>query len=156
MATTYHYFSGTAKWAKLKTTNKFGKHSIDLYVDDATRKEIRALGTRLNTKEDDDGFFYSFRRDPDRTFRDGSKVGPPTVVDKDGNPFDGLIGNGSKVTIKLAVYDFPAGEVNGQKWVAGRGSRLEAVRVDELVEYKADSSDAAPQPSGNAVQGLPF
>jgi hypothetical protein len=154
MATQYYYFSGTAKWAQLTRTNKFGKHSINLYVDDKTRKEIRGLGTRLNAKEDDDGFFFNFRRDPDRTFPDGSKLGPPTVVDKDGNPLTALVGNGSKVTVKIAVYDFPAGEKDGEKWASGRGTRLEAVRVDELVPYEADTSDDAPK--GGNVIGVPF
>jgi hypothetical protein len=152
MATQYHYFSGTAKWAHVSRPNKFGKHSINLYVDDATRKEIRALGARLNAKEDDDGFYYVFRRDPERTFPDGSKVGAPSVLDKDSQPMTALIGNGSKVTIKIAVYDFPAGEKDGEKWVAGRGTRLEAVRVDDLVPYEEVSVEG----KDSDVIGVPF
>lgn len=156
MPTTYHYFSGTAKWAHLTRPNKFGKHSINLYVDDATRKDIRALGTRLKANEDDEGFFYNFRRDPEKTFPDGTKVGAPEVVDKDGNPLTALIGNGSKVTVKVSVYDFKAGEdkETGEKWTAGRGTRLEAVRVDELIPYEASSNEDAPK--GGDVIGVPF
>ena len=51
---------------------------------------------------------------------------PPEVFDKDNQPIDPTtVGNGSKATVKLSVYD------TGY----GKGSRLEAVRVDELLVF---------------------
>lgn len=155
MATEYYYFSGIAKWAQLKTPNKFGKHSINLYIDSETRKAIRATGARINPKEDDEGFFVTFRRDPNRDFGDGP-IGAPKVVDSEGQPFNGLVGNGSKVTVKVVMYNFPAGEKNGEKYAAGKGTRLEAVRIDELVEYTPESNSDSEGSVRNNLEGLPF
>lgn len=148
-----HYFSGTAKWAKLKNPDKFGKWSINLYVDADTRKAIRATGSKLTAKEDDDGFFYTFGR---KTRASWGEVNPPTVVLADGTPFDGLIGNGSKVTVKIEVYDFKAGvDAQGNAYAAGKGTRLVGVRVDELVVYQKPE-ETAPTASAGAPEGLPF
>jgi len=55
-------------------------------------------------------------------------MGPPKVVDADGNPWDEevLIGNGSEITVKLDV------------WIGNKAKKVrwEAVRVDELVPYE--------------------
>jgi hypothetical protein len=72
--------------------------------------------------------------------------GPPTVIDKDKNPVTALVGNGSKVTAKVAVYDTRM----------GKGHRLETVRVDELVEFVPEKKDAAAVPAGTPTRKMPF
>jgi hypothetical protein len=67
---------------------------------------------------------------------------PPEVLDKDNQPFTKLIGNGSTVTCKVIIYDT----------IKGKGHRLEAVRVDDWVEYVPEGSQS---PAGN-VPKMPF
>jgi hypothetical protein len=148
MATEYKKISGVAKWARLKSPNKFGKYSIDLYVDSTTRSQIRGWGTRLTVKEDDDGFYYTFRRDHEKVLRTKTvEFGPPEVI-YNKQEFDGFVGNGSHVTIEIEVYDWEHPE-HGK----GRGTRLLKVTVDELVEYDPNKveeteevSEATPPP----------
>jgi hypothetical protein len=123
---------------------EYDNYTIDLYPDDAGIETIKEAGLGIEPRIKDDRTFYKFRR-PDTKMIKGElvKFGPPKVVkatgeEKDGipvtEPFDGLIGNGSKVTIKVATYD--AGKF--------RGHRLEGVRVDDLVVYNPDGATREP------------
>jgi len=90
--------------------------------------------------------YYRLRREPQKVIK-GEPVlfGQPKVVVPTGEttaegipvvePFTKLIGNGSRVTVKVAV--FPAGKF--------RGHRLESVRVDEHVPYEPNSDAQKPQ-----------
>lgn len=154
MATETFYFSGTCKWAKVyKPDMKFEpQYTIDLYMDDESWDSYADSGLRLKKKEDEDGEYVGFRRKvagpewkPD--------MGPPTVIDAKGNEFKELIGNGSKVTIKVDVYDTKM----------GKGHRLETVRVDEHVKYEApkEEPEVEDEPkketkSKPKTKGLPF
>jgi len=157
MAVQYFFFDGEAQWAQLKSPNKFGNYSINLIVDGATRKAVKATGAKLNIKEtEDDRFFYTFRRKATLRKRDGSIVElyPPAVTLADGTPYDGLVGNGSKVTVKVEVYEYQGGKDDqGNTWDAGKGTRLVGVRINELVEYKKEENPDAPK-SNN--QEMPF
>ena len=133
MATTYHKFTGKCAWAHILGLNKFKKNSIQFYPDDKTRKEIKALGTRLGIKEDDgeksglEGFYYTFTRDPEKSFGK-----PLVVVDAEGKPWDSnkLIGNGSTVEAEISVYPF-----NHPEYGQGLGHRLMSVRILEYIPY---------------------
>lgn len=132
MATKEIYMTGKIKWAKgLKDMDeKFKSYSAAFYPTDKSMNEYKQLGLKTKFRMDDEGESFSVRRPDSKIFKDElKKFGPPEVfVEKDGEtiPVDPYtVGNGSDVTVKLSVYD------TGY----GKGSRLEAVRVDNLIEF---------------------
>lgn len=132
MATNTIYVSGIAKWARVyesQMDTKFGeKFHVTLYPNKEGLILLKEAGVRKQPKEDEEGTFFKFDRDNKRQFKDKLEtLGPPKVLDAGGNAFDKIIGNGSKVTVKLSVYDT----------AKGKGTRLEAVRVDEHVPYES-------------------
>jgi hypothetical protein len=157
----YLYFTGIAEWAQVKRPNKFGNWSLNLYVDKPTRKMYKDAGLRGTPKEGNedygDGMYLTFRRPVQRRWKNEVvDLTPPKVLMADGTEFDGLIGNGSKVTVKVEVYEFGAGVgEDGKPYGAGKGSRLDTIRIDELVEYvRPENNDNAE--AGQQVAGLPF
>lgn len=136
MATQTHYFKGKAQWAKVyKPDEKYGKFSIDLGMSQEDAAKFREIGLKNTFKERDNLYWITLRRDPEKMVwknQEQVKAGPPEIKDADGHPFSELIGNGSEVTVKFVTYDY--NNSNGK----GKGSRLESVRVDKLVEYKKD------------------
>lgn len=144
MASSYYYLSGKAKWAKLfKPDDKYKNWQINLYLDDESKGKFAESGMSMQPKRDDDGEFITFRRPEAKLIRNELvKFDPPTVTDANGQPLDKLVGNGSDVTIKVVVYDT----------IKGKGHRLEAVRVNNLVEYvKQDTPALAPGSAPAAV-----
>lgn len=143
MATTTHYFSGPVSWAKLRQDNldtynaDDPKSKITLSMNKEDYDRLKSTGSRLRPKINDEGMYdITFSR----RFNADDNGGLPDVIDANGNPFDGLVGNGSKCTIKFVVYDTRL----------GKATRLEAVRVDELVEYDAQSKYP------EDMEGVPF
>ena len=148
MAAVSHYASGIAEWAKVFPFNKDSyldqtMFTIDLVVDEDNARKIKASGTKLKPFPKSEGrIAYKFRR---REIHPSIPEfgGPPQVVivktDESGEevvePFNEAIGNGSKVTLKYTVYDS----------AKGKGTRLEAVRVDELVPFQkgVDNTDTS-------------
>lgn len=138
MSTSTVYATGTAKWARVyrgQEDTKFGvKYSIELFPDEKSLHNLKASGSRVKARENEDGVFFKFVRDATKEIKGEMKdLGPPKVVDSEGKAFSQLIGNGSKVTVKLAIYDSRF----------GKGTRLEAVRVDEHIPYEADNASAS-------------
>lgn len=126
------YFTGTVAWAKVsKPDEKYGHYSVDAYLTPESWDQFHSSGLQLEVKENDDGEQYvRFRRDDSKKIRDEIvEFGKPKVflVDEHGNAtdFDGLIGNGSTAIIKVSVFDT----------ARGKGHRLEAVGVTDLVKY---------------------
>lgn len=148
MATNTLYFTGKCQWAKVKTPdtkfNPEGVYSIDVFLDKENLKKFNDSKMQLKLRHNDtnDEPYVTFKR-ADKQMIKGEIVdrGPPQLLDKDSAPLsqDTLIGNGSTVTVKVVTYD-------GAK---GKGHRLEAVRVDDLVEFDKGEQDV-PQ------EGLPF
>lgn len=137
MATKYVELRGKAKWAKVwKPDTKYDKYSIDICPDEKSREIIAGLGLKSTYKTDADGNEYmTFRRDPTHMVYTAKDVrGPAGAPKVTGVDPDTAIGNGSDVSIKLAVYAYD------NKFGKGTGSRLEAVYVHELVEYKAQET----------------
>lgn len=133
MATRTIFLSGTAKWAKLNVPDKkYNYYGLDLYLDEESTKTFHESGLQVKKKTGEDGDFYSFRRDAEKLIKsDLVKFDPPELFDGNNNKMVDdrpLIGNGSKVTCKIATYDT----------VKGIGHRLESVRIDELVEYEGE------------------
>ncbi len=139
MSTQIIYVSGTAKWAKVyedQLDTKFGANrNIVVYPDEASIIALKSAGCRSEPKTDEDGVYYKFKREHEKEIK-GEKVvfGPPKVIDADGALFNKKIGNGSKVTVKLSVYDTSK----------GKGTRLEAVRVDEHVPFEENGGADLP------------
>lgn len=146
MATQYIYLSGTAMWPKLKTPDtKFdteGIFSLDLILDDASIAKFKASGIRVDLRTDAEGKkFVKIKRNNKKLIKGEVKtLGPPKVLDKEGQPLPEniIVGNGSKVTCKVAVFDT----------MKGKGHTLEAVRVDDLIQYMRDIDDTK--------EGAPF
>jgi hypothetical protein len=134
MATETYYFKGIAKWAKVyRPDPEYDNYKINVYLDDASKALFVAAGTQLTPKEDDDGEYVTFRRDHSKMIKkELVTFGPPKVVDADGHLLTENIGNGSKVVVKVQVYD-------GKK---GKGHRLEAVQVVDLIVYDNGNSSA--------------
>lgn len=133
MATVTITLDGKSVFAKLKQVDeKFRpKYSIGLEPTPASLLLMKEHKLGIEEKEYDGLKFYDFKRyvdkNPDYKDSIGNLCGnAPKVVDKDKNPYNGLIGNGSDVTIKLDVYDTK---------YANKGHRLVAVMVNKLVEY---------------------
>lgn len=139
MATSTYLFTGKTKWAKVqKPDDKFGEQwQLPLYMDEKSWKDYEKSGIRLEVKKDKETGepFVTFRRKvKEMNWKKGAmqENSPPKVLiaNEYGEyvPFDGLIGNGSAVSVKVDVFDTRN----------GKGHRLVAVGVDDLVEYNPD------------------
>lgn len=125
------------------------RYTINVYLDEAGLEAFQKSGSKKELKRDDEGIFVQLTRNETSERKDNktgetSSVfwGPPKVVVIDPiegeKLFKGQVGNGSKVTCKVEVYDTKR---------YGKGTRLVAVRVDELVEFT---------PSGPVSEDVPF
>jgi hypothetical protein len=150
MATKYIYLSGTTKWAKVrKPDEKYDNFQVPLYLNEPSKKVFEESGLSLGVKSDDDGEYITLRRPNNKLIKkELVEFGPPKVLDKDNKEFDGLIGNGSEITAKVAVYDT----------IKGKGHRLESVRVEKLVEYIPSGAGTGVAEAGNSSgrPALPF
>ena len=134
-----YYFSGTCKWAKLKEKDaKYDNWQIVLYPTAESLQDYAESGIQVDVKEDADGKNIKFRREATAEFKDRdtgrTKIIdflPPAVLAADRKtPLDALVGNGSKVTVKVEA--FPTRN--------GIGHRMVAVVVEDLVEYDPDAN----------------
>lgn len=137
------YLKGKAKWANrlFVPDIEYKKWSLSLYPDAVsleTIRDLQAQGVKNVVKKDEDGYHVNLGRPTEKVMR-GKVVAfsPPVVLDKDGAPFAGPIGNGSDVTVKMEVYSH--GTPGGGK---AKAMRLSSVRVDNLVPFeKSDFTD---------------
>lgn len=150
MATKFIDLTGMVKWAKVrKPDDKYNNWTVNFYPDERSNRVFKESGLQIRPKHDDDGEFLVFRRPAEKLIKgEIVKFEPPKVWDADNKPYDGIIGNGSSATIKVAVYDT----------VKGKGHRWEAIRVDKLVEYVPPATMGASEPSSdsNVPKPLPF
>ena len=144
MASTTHYITGLASWAKLFPHNKDknedfhgpgGAYTIDLIVDKEELESFSSTGARTTPRITEDGTVIKFKRKHDHAAIPAFG-GPPQVVDADKQAWDGtLIGNGSTVECAYTVYDTKM----------GKGCRLEGVRIIEHIELPPmDGEDGGP------------
>jgi hypothetical protein len=136
LATKIIYLTGKAKWAKVRTPDeKYDNFTIDLFPTKESWGEFKASGMEVRPKRADEGEYITLRRPNNKLIKNEIVTfGPPKVLNPDETVFEGLIGNGSTVTLKVAVYDT----------IKGKGHRLEAVRVDDLVVYEGAQSSVFP------------
>lgn len=132
-----YYFSGTCKWAKLKDpVEQYDKTkkawTIDLYMDEPSKKLFKDSGLQLKIRTDKEGNeFTTFRRPTAKVIKDSIvSYNPPDVLDKNNNMIDTLVGNDSTVTVKVEVYPT----------LKGKGHTLVGVRVEDLKVYEQNKS----------------
>ena len=134
----YLFLTGTCKWAKLdKPDEKYGNYTIDLYLDKGSMKQFKESGLGLKIRDNEEGTFIKLRRDPERVLEGMPEKPRKLIYDAEKGeylPFEALIGNGSTVNCKVEVYD-------SQK---GKGHRLEAVAVENLVPYGDEEDQDLP------------
>lgn len=144
--TEFIFIKGKLSWVRVVNPNQFGDWSSTIHPDAESLEVIRELqaeGLMNKLKKDGDGYFIQFKCPLKKEFKGVVKsFSPPTVVDADGQPFDGTkIGNGSDGYLKLEVYRYKP-KTGG----TGVAARLVGVRVDNLVPFEpsrdASSEDA--------------
>lgn len=129
------YIQGKVSWFRPKVPNKWNKWSVQIHPNDKGLEIIRDLqaqGVKNQLKKDNDGYYTSFSRPVTKETSTGKILSftPVEVFDADGNPFDGLVGNGSDATLKLEVYSHATpggGKAKAVRWVSAR--------IDNLVPF---------------------
>lgn len=135
MASKIWYLDGKVNWHANEKPDKYGKYTLDLYLTPESQKKYIESGLNLKDRNDKAGAaFVKLGRKHISTNAKGisRELGPWEVLDKNGDPFSGRVGNGSDVTVKVEIYDL----TNGNK-----GHRVEAVRVNHLVEAMKQEVD---------------
>lgn len=131
MATQAVLLSGKCKWARIDKPNRYNKFSIVLYPDAESLEKIKMMmekGIKNVLKKDEDGYNMEFKCD---VSKNGRNFPPPPALIGDGELVQGLIGNGSDVTVKVDMYDYGIPHQKGR----GYAVRLKSVYVHELVPY---------------------
>ncbi len=152
--TDYIYIRGKLKWVRTTAVNPWGKYTCTIYPlpeDLEIIRNLQAEGVKNLIKKDDDGYYVTYSRPSEKTDKNGRKFGlaPVEIMDKDGQPFLGNVGNCSDGTVKLEVYQH--GTPSGGK---AKAARLMAIRIDELVPYEPNRDMQKDQEM--ATRGLAF
>lgn len=129
---------GKLKWARtIKPEEYEGTRfwRVTVYPDAESLPIVEDLvkqGIKNVLKKDEEGYYISFKRPTEKDFNGVVKAfDPPKVTDKDGNPLDVLIGNGSVGVVELECY--------GYRKRSGKAARLFGIQVTELVPYGDNS-----------------
>lgn len=117
MSKKVYEFEGKFKWAFLNKKNKFDKYSMDVYVDEATRRGIKKTGTKCNPKEGAEGWYFTFT----------NKEQPEINIDMD----EHLVGNGSTGKVKIMVEEFQSKE-----WGKIVRTTLKEISIINLIPYE--------------------
>jgi hypothetical protein len=127
--------NATIKWVYHNQANRFGKHNLTVELNDEQAAELEAAG--LSLKEDEDGKRYDFTQHPVK--KDGSK-NPMAVFNRFGEPFEGIVPNGTKADIQFVAREWA---VSGNTGVKGyiRGVKLLGDVMDNSLEF--DSPEPA-------------
>lgn len=146
------YIQGKVSWLRAQVPNQWNKYAVQIHPNPKDLEVIRDLqtqGMKNTIKKDDDGYFTTFSRPVSKEYRTGKvqTFAPPEIMDKDGNKFEGQVGNGSDATLKIEVYEHatPAGgKAKAARWVSAR--------IDNLVPYETEK-DGFPEQK-EAIKGL--
>ncbi len=152
MATRIVKLTGIAEWAKVFEENRdllgyegaYAEHGggcvIDVILDEDNLTKLKASRSIKKGKPDLEGRGHTVKFL--RKFATGKDwdSGAPVVLKADDSPWDyntdGTIGNGSIVEVTLCVYDTSRKDIVG--------TRLDKVKVMELVEYVPDTGESPP------------
>jgi len=127
--------TGEASWAKLQQPDEYlgvERWTINLAMDDKSLETFKASGSRLKVKEDN---AVSIKKTVDAPNNWKGSWEAPTIKYKDSVDPDLVIGNGSTVECSVEVYD--------TKY--GKGTRLNSVKVLELIPYVTDAPEETPE-----------
>lgn len=137
MSTKIWYLSGKVAWLK-REPDKYGKYTVDMYLDPESQSKYDESGLKLKERVDKDGnkYYQFYRRALGMIKGQAVEFGPPDLLDKDNNGIEVSVGNGSTATLKVSVYDSQN----------GKGHRVEAIRLDDLIEYNSREVDEIDNP----------
>lgn len=144
-----YFIQGKAAWFRPKIPNKWNKWSTQLHPNGEGLELIRDLqaqGLKNQLKKDDDGYFLNISRPVTKETATGKILSfvPVEVFSADGTPFDGNVGNGSDVTIKVEVYEHATpggGKAKAMRWVSARIDNLVPFNPDkDMNEYEKEAS----------------
>ena len=134
------YVTGKAYYTQVYKPNSYDRYSLDLVVDKVNAEKLKAAGLKpaiteegqLKTYEGESGTVFRIKKNA--TKANGEIAKPIIVRDAYADPFDKLIGNGSKVEVCLTTYE---GKLkSGKSYIS---SNLIGVQVIDLVPYEAPS-----------------
>ena len=123
---------GTAFWASVQAPNTTFDPvwCVDLAVDKATADTLKKAGLKPRKEPADDGReVFKFKRKT--VDRQGNPLEAPVVLDQNGKPTKLYIGNGSEVAVQINIYNW------NNSFGSGVGADFQAIRIIDLVEYKA-------------------
>lgn len=153
MARVFRYFEGKGKWFHhLRKPDSYEgeapKWKFDFYPKDWN--QFQSLGLRNKVKEDNDGKYVTLSRPTVAPW--GEPMAPPKIIDQEGAeiPPEVIIGNGSEIILKLEVYTYE----NRRSGKEATASRIDSIKVTNLVEYKDPKTDAGAQTEG--FTAVPF
>ena len=127
---------GTAYYAHVTMPNtRFEPcYSVNLVVDDATAAKFKSEGFSVKEMEDIGKSSIVIKRKV--AMPNGSTRDAPRLVDRNKNPLDVTVGNGSKVKVQYRVWE------TDNKYGSFKGLDFQAMQVIDLVEGTgADGSE---------------
>ena len=124
---------GNAYWASVTTPNtKFEPvYTVNLVVDDKVAKEFAAKGHKI--KQMDEGPSIVIKRKV--TDKSGKASPAPKLVDSDKQPFNEMVGNGSRVKVQYHEWE------TSNQFGDFKGLDFQAMQVIDLVPYGERSDD---------------
>jgi len=124
---------GVAMWASVTTPNTTFTpvYTVNLVVDEAVANDFRSRGFKV--KDTDDGSALIIKRKV--TGKNGEPNAAPKLMDRNKQPMNTSVGNGSKVRVQYKEWE---STWNGTVY---KGLDFQAMQVLELVEYA--SADGA-------------
>lgn len=130
--TKYYTFNGTMQYNRLKSPDDYGNYTARLAFDDQSEID-RYNNSGIQVTMSEDNMVYFRRSDQKLIKKELIDFGPPKIVQLiDGQeiPFDGMIGAGSKVALRVRAYPT-------QK---GPGHQLDEVVIKKLVPVENSNS----------------
>jgi hypothetical protein len=124
---------GTAYWNNITTPNTKFEHvySTNLVVPDDVAAKFKAEG--YSVKEMDEGQALVIKR---KVAKKGGGTNPaPKLIDKDMQPLDAQVGNGSRVVVQYHPWE------STNSYGHFKGLDLQAMQVLELVEFSGSTAD---------------
>jgi len=136
MATKFYKFTGIGEWFKIFVPDDYNgvkRYTLNFYPDD--RQAIIDSGLQLRYDRKTNSFIRP-KRDVEKRIKDEIvQFGPPEIVNFANEKWEsremGLIGNGTKVELTIAIFDTKM----------GKGHRLEKVRVLDLKTYEKPETE---------------
>ena len=120
---------GTAYWASIKTPNTTFEpvYTVNLVVDQATADDFASRGHTV--KQMDEGPALIVKRKVNGP--NGMVRNAPKLFDKNKEPMDEIVGNGSTVKVQYNEWE------TSNKFGTFKGLDFQAMQVLDLVEYDA-------------------